>query len=227
MIYCTDEEKGKEIELLWNGKSEVVKLDGGEKVARNEKPGTVSWGNRFTFTPYRSDFEGSPGAITSILDLNSGWGRNKDRKWNPITDWKNGAIVSLESKPMESLFVLQEINADQDQNQLIELQSGSGVMVWLNGENLVKHNNPGGNSLNKEIVLLPLKSGKNELLVKFYNRFEYQISYGIDNSIPQTIYRQKLSSHDFSGVNNCELKLVKPESQHQPIRMNNVRIVIL
>ena len=192
----------------------------------NEKPGKSTWGNRYSFTPYQSDFEGSPGAIISILDPNSGWGRNKERKWNLITGWENGVVVSKDSKPMESLFILQEINADQDQNQLIELQSGSGVMVWLNGENLVKHNNPNGSNMNKEIVLLPLKSGKNQLLIKFYNRSDYQLNYGINNSIPQTIYRQKLSPQDFSRVNHCELKLYKPESEHQPIRMNNVRIVL-
>ena len=226
VMFYSDEEKGKEIEIQWNRKSEVVKLDGGEKVVLNEKPGKSTWGNRYSFTPYQSDFEGSPGPIVSILDPNSGWGRNKERKWNLITGWENGVVVSKDSKPMESLFILQEINADQDQNQLIELQSGSGVMVWLNGENLVKHNNSKGSDLNREIVLLPLKPGKNQLLIKFYNRSDYQLSYGINNSIPQTIYRQKLSPQDFSRVNHCELKLYKPESEHQPIRMNNVRIVL-
>ena len=124
------------------------------------------------------------------------------------------------------MFILQEINTDQDQFQLIELQSSSGIMVWLNGENLVKHNNPRGTNLNKEIVLLPLKAGKNQLLIKFYNRYDFQSAYGINNSVPQEIYRQNLASHNFIGVNNYELRLYKPESEHQPIRMNNVRIVL-
>ena len=37
-IYFTEEEKGKEIEIIWNGVSEVVKLDGSQKVPLNEKP---------------------------------------------------------------------------------------------------------------------------------------------------------------------------------------------
>ena len=225
-IHFTEEEKGKEIQILWNGKSEVVKLDAGEKVPLNEKTASCTWGNRYFYTPYQSDFEGTPGAITSEIDPNSVWGRNKERKWNLVNDWKNGAIVSKESKPMQSMFILQEINADQDLNQLIELQSGSGIMVWLNGENLVKHNNPRGTNLNKEIVLLPLKAGKNQLLIKFYNRYDFQTGYCINNAISQQIYRQKLASHNFIGVNNCELRLYKPESEHQPIRMNNVRIVL-
>jgi alpha-L-fucosidase len=225
-IYFTEEEKGKEIEILWNGKSEIVKLDAGEKVPLNEKPVSCTWGNRYLYTPYQSDFEGTPGTITNSIDPNSVWGRNKERKWSLVTDWKNGEIVSQDSKPMQSLFILQEINADQDQNQLIELQSGSGVMVWLNGENLVKHNNPRGSNLNKEIVLLPLKAGKNQLLIKFYNRYDFQSSYCINHAISQQIYQKKLTFHNFTGVNNCELRLYKPASEHQPIRMNNVRIVL-
>jgi alpha-L-fucosidase len=225
-IYFTEEEKGKEIEIIWNGKFEVIKLEGGGKVTLNEKPVSCTWGNRYFYTPFQSDFEGTPGSITSVIDPNSAWGKNKDRKWNLISAWKNGIIVSQDSKPMQSLFILQEITTDQDQNQLIDLMSGSGVMVWLNGENLVKHNNPRGSNLNKEIVLLPLKAGKNQLLIKFYNRYDYQTSYGIDNSIPQTVYRQKLAIRNFNGINNCELRLYKPESEHQPIRMNNVRIVL-
>ena len=224
VIYYTAQELGKALELKWNGQAEEVKLTGGEQLNLNEKSVPINWGNRYYFTPYRSDFEGSPGAITQSIDPVSGWGRNPERKWNLIPDWKNGVVENMDSKPMESLFVLQEITVGVDQNELIEIQSGSGVIVWLNGENLVKHNNIRGTKLNKELVLLSLKAGKNQLLIKFYNRYDYQNSYCINNAISRQIYCQKLSPHDFKGLNNCELRLYKPESEHQPIRMNNVKI---
>jgi hypothetical protein len=71
------------------------------------------------------------------------------------------------------------------------------------------------------------ETGKNQLLVKFYNRYGWQLEYGINKDINQVLYRQKLTPRDFSGLNSCELKLSHPKSVHQPIRMNNVRIELI
>jgi len=69
-----------------------------------------------------------------------------------------------------------------------------------------------------------LKAGKNQLLIKFNNRYGYELDYKINRDIEQILYKQNLSPRKFSGINNCELKLYHPESEHIPIRMNNVRI---
>ena len=79
-IYFTEEEKGKEIEIIWNGKFEVIKLEGGGKVTLNEKPVSCTWGNRYFYTPFQSDFEGTPGSITSVIDPNSAWGKKQGSK---------------------------------------------------------------------------------------------------------------------------------------------------
>jgi hypothetical protein len=62
------------------------------------------------------------------------------------------------------------------------------------------------------------------LLIKYYNRYGWQMNYSINKDINQILYRKKLSQQNFSGVNSCELKLYNPESVHQTIRMNNVSI---
>lgn len=224
VIYYSDEEKGKEIELYWNGKPEIVKLDSGEKVAANENPAAINWENRYKYGPVQSDFEGLAGPISSVINVGSGWSSHSNLKWELMPDWKNGVEESVITKPFGSWFILQEISAATSQSQLIEISSGNGVQVWLNGENLVKHNNPRDSRMNKEIVLLPLKPGKNQLLIKFYNRWGHEYGYCIDNNISQYIYKQKLATQIFSGVNNCELKLHNPESIHQPIRLNNIKI---
>jgi alpha-L-fucosidase len=86
------------------------------------------------------------------------------------------------------------------------------------------HNNPRNSVLNRELVLLPLKQGKNQLLIKFYNRYGWKMEFNVNKSIPQRIYRQELTPRNFSGLNNCSLKLQNPESVHETMRLNNVSI---
>jgi alpha-L-fucosidase len=224
VIYYTDEEKGKEIELNWNGNPEIVELNSGDKIPASEEKGTINWGDRYSYGPVQSDFEGAAGPITAVINTGSAWSTRRELKWNLIPGWNNGTEESMISKPFQSWFVLQEISSAKSQSQLIEIGSGNGVQIWLNGENLVKHNNPRDSQMNKEIVLLPLKPGKNQLLIRFYNRWGYETGYSINNNISQTIYKQNLTPQKFTGVNNCELKLHNAESVHQPIRLNNIKI---
>ncbi len=225
-IYYTAEEAGKVIELTWNGQTGIIEFTDGEKIPANATPGAIHWGKRYSYGPVDSDFESNPGKITPEMNVNLDW-LNKDQViWIAIPDFQNGKEESMISRPIQLKYILQEINADKVQNQLIEIKSGDGVQVWLNGENLVKHNNPRGSILKSEIVLLPLQTGKNQLLIKFYNRYGYEIAYSINNQISQTLYLKELPMQTISGINKCELRLHNPESVHQPIRMNNIRINI-
>jgi alpha-L-fucosidase len=226
LIYYTDEEAGKEIDLNWNGKTESVKLEDGEKIPANEKSEAVKWESCYSYGPVRSDFENLPGPIPDTINTNSQWSKRRPLKWNLISGGINGTEQSIPSTPLQYIFILQEIISEAAQNQLVEFGSGDGVQVWLNGENLIKHNNPRGSLMNKEIVLLPLKAGKNQLLIKFFNRYGYELNYSINSNISQILYRQKLTTQNFSGINTCGLKLRNPESEHEPLRMNNIKIQI-
>ncbi len=223
VIYFTEEELGKELELNWNGLAEIVHLKESEKIPLNTIPGEIKWTNRYTYGPVDADFESNPGPIKPAINTESDWASRNQQKW-VSQDWQNGKNESEVSKPIQLKYILQEIISDKVQNQLIEISSGDGIQVFLNGENLVKHNNQRNSWMNRELVLLPLKSGKNQLLIKFFNRYGYQLDYRINYQVNQTIYRQKLTPRKLEGINNCELKLRNPESIHQPIRMNNIRI---
>jgi len=224
VIYYTTEEIGKEIELNWNSQKEIVKLEGGVKIPASEKGNDIIWGYRYSYGPVQSDFENLTGPVSSPIDPNVGWTRDSKLKWNLISDWKSEKEETVNCRPFQAFYILQEITSRSAGNELLEIGSGDGLQVWLNGVNLVKHNNPREIHLNKELVLLPLKAGKNQLLIKFNNRYGYELDYKINRDIEQILYKQSLSPRKFSGVNKCELKLYHPESEHIPIRMNNVRI---
>ena len=223
-LYYTEEELGKEIELIWNGKSSHFTLKDGVNISLNDLPGTIKWENRYAYGPVESDFEGNPGAISPEINTGLDWNREGKLRWMLLPNWQNGREESMLSKPIENLYILQEIFSDKAQKQLIEICSGDGVQVWLNGENLVTHNNLRGSSSNKELVLLSLRSGKNQLLIKFCNRFGYEVNSRINYQIDQRLFCLKLPSQNLEGINRCELKLFHPASPHQPIRLHNISI---
>ena len=220
----TKGELGAEIELIWNGKSNHFTLKEEEKIPLNKIPGTINWGNRFSYGPFESDLESNPGSVAPELNTDLDWNRGEQLKWKQLMNWENGKEDSVTTKPFESRYILQEISSDKSQKQLVEICSGDGVQIWLNGENLVTHNNLRGSSRNKELVLLPLKAGKNQLLVKFHNRFGYEMIYNIDSHVDQTLFQQKLPQQNVKGIGRCEMKLLHPASPHQPLRLNNVSI---
>ncbi|OFX59530.1 MAG: hypothetical protein A2066_11145 [Bacteroidetes bacterium GWB2_41_8] len=222
VVYYTAGEIGKNIELSWNGTDELVKLQNGTEIHLDTSQ--IQWGKRFQYGSFQSSFEEVPEKVTSQINPATDWRNRSNLTWKETSDWKDGEVVSIESKPLQSWFVLQEISSETSQEQLVEISSGDGVIVWLNGENLVMHNNPRNSVLNSELVLLPLKPGKNQLLIKFYNRYGWKMEFNINKSVPQKIYRQELTPRNFSGLNNCSLKLHNPESVHETIRMNNVSI---
>ncbi len=224
VIYYTLGEAGKTLELDWNGSKEVVTLEGGEKLPLNANPGTITWENRYSYGFVGSDFEGVPGSISDNIDPAAAWSKRNPMKWEIANIRDDGELKSMVTKPYQAMYLLQEITADTNQNQLVELTSGDGIQVWLNGENLVCHNNPRDSKLTKEIVLLPLKPGKNQLLVKFYNRYGWKTEFAINKNISQEIFRQKMAQRSFSGESSCSLKLSNPPSPHQPIRLNNVNL---
>ena len=224
VVYYTSEEIGKEIELNWNGEKEIVRLEGGTKLPANKNMYPVKWGNRYSFGPVGSGFENLSGPISGGINPDLPWSDEHNSKWNFVPSWKDGLEETVNTNPFQSYYILQEIVSASAQYLLIEAGGGDGIQLWLNGENLVKHNNPRDIRMNKELVLLPLKAGKNQLLFKFNNRYGYQLVYKIDKNIDQSIYNQHLSPRKFTNNNHCELKLHHPGSEHQPIRMNNLRI---
>lgn len=69
-----------------------------------------------------------------------------------------------------------------------------------------------------------LNDKKIQLLIKFCNRFGYEVNSRINYQIDQRLFCLKLPSQNLEGINRCELKLFHPASPHQPIRLHNISI---
>ncbi len=221
-IIYTASEAGKKIKLIWNKEPEIIELIDGEPITIGESS-EIIWKERYTTGPIRSNFERLHGTVDQPINPAEAWGRNL--KWEKQENWISNKEEKFGSRPRESLYVLQDIEAKNASDLLVGFYSGDGIQVWLNGEMLAMHNNPRHSRMNHDLVLLPLNPGKNQLLVKFYNRFGYESAYKIDKQPVQVIYRKKISARQFNRreLNTLEMKLHKPETPHDPIRLNNIR----
>ena len=223
-IFFTEAEKGINLELEWNGETELVNLNPGGSVPAKSEKDVAIWGNRYITGPVRSSFDRVHGNAEMPIDPLLPWGRN--HMWRKAEGWTNNSEETFGSKPRESLYLLQEINAAVKHDILVRFYSGDGVQIWLNGKLLVMHNNPRNSSSNPDLVLLPLEQGNNQLLVKFYNRYGNSSGYRIDNNPAQQLYYMKLKPRTFNrrDLNSLEIKRHNPDTPHDPARLNNIRI---
>ena len=112
--------------------------------------------------------------------------------WEEVTGFSYGIRQTRPLTPRQSILLLQEITAREAQTVAVEIGSGNGVYILLNGNYLTAHCLPERKSYQRELVLLPLQEGKNQLLVKLYNAFEDQLHYSLTPLWQWTQYRQTL-----------------------------------
>ena len=107
-------------------------------------------------------------------------------------------------------------------------RSGNGVYILLNGEYVTAHFSPERKEWQTETVLLPLKKGLNQLVIKYFNRFEDKLNYSIQPLTTWQIHSQKLNSSILNEdkLHQISLKLAQPNSKVSPLRLNNVEIKV-
>jgi alpha-L-fucosidase len=123
--------------------------------------------------------------------------------------------------------MLQEIESTKPQTIAVEIESGNAVYILLNGKYITAHFSPERIKNQKEIVLLPLKKGNNQLVVKLYSGFEKEITYGIKPLTEWTLHTMNLSQVQLRGdkdYHRISIRKANPESKVSPLKMNNIEI---
>lgn len=227
VIYYTDEEKGKAIDLEINGKTTAVTLSGtgAEKLKNN--PAAIKWGDIYQSGSYYSGMGGVHGNLTNV-DVSKPWPNADSQAWSKEGNRENNVTYEIEADKNSATYLLQEIISDKDQSYLVGITSGDGVTVTLNGKVLAEHNNPFKEKQLKDVILLPLKKGKNQLIVKYYNGFKKINVMSIDNNLNQTVYRQELKPFavEKGKYYPVSWQLHNPLSPHTTIGLFNTRIEI-
>ena len=217
LIY-TEQEAGKEVDVTVDGKTYTVKLNAGKASALQTYPQTV-WGKRYLCGPGSGLFD-APSTLK--VDLEQAPVRNS--KWQECTKEESHFQANI----LESYFLMQEVESPKAQNLLMEIGAGNGVEVYLNGESIMKHLNPYRCQFRKEFVLLPLEKGKNQILLRLYNRFEKETGYLLRPTKEQTVYKQVFSLPEItrSKTHTITVRQHNLTSKHADTELSNLQIQV-
>jgi alpha-L-fucosidase len=219
LIY-SDEEKGKKLELAIGNKSSKVTLSGGKSVPL-PTASPLTWGPLYVSGLIQSGIGGLPADAGSI-DVTKPW---HGKSWQQKADWKSGIVYELPTGMTSVYYILQEVTAPADQTVLVGITSGDGVLVALNGKQLLEHNSPDKAPQSKDILMLPLKQGKNQLLVKLFNNFQKNIPIGIDHNVPQVLYQKELPPVRLDNTPvSVRWSLSDPATPHQTLIVPNLSL---
>jgi alpha-L-fucosidase len=109
---------------------------------------------------------------------------------------------------------------------VLDITSGNGVEVVVNGRTMLKHLNPYRTKERVEKVLLELPVGQTSIIVRSYNRFEDSLVCGVRLSGFQEMYTKKvkLPSRLGPGVRTIKVYADDMPSPHSDCGLHNLRI---
>ena len=83
-------------------------------------------------------------------------------------------------------------------------------------------------SAQKELLLLPLKKGTNQLIIKYYNGFDKTFTYGVNPLSSWKIYSQRLDPVTVQKEKDhaVSLRAGDASSHVSPMRLHNLQVEI-
>ena len=202
----TPEELGKEIAM----NDQVVKLEGGKAITLKVDPKT-QWGKRYMCGPGGSLFDGSS---TISTDLEKSPVRRS--KWQEIEKDQ----MTFPTNILCSYYVLQEVESPKAQDILMDVAAGNGIEVFVNGKSIMKHINPYRCKYREEKVLVHLEKGKNQIVVRMYNRFEKETGFLLRPSAEQVIYKQQVTLNN--PAERVKVRRTDLATQHTDTELHNL-----
>ena len=205
----TPEELNDEITL----NNQVVKLEGGKAISLKVDPKT-SWGKRYICGPEFNLFD-----LASTIEANlDKVPLRKGGEWKEITDEK----MTLPVKLINDYYIMQNVESPREQDILLDVASGNAIELFINGISVMKHINPYRCKYRKEKVLVHLNKGKNQIILRVYNRFENTISFLLRPSTEQVIYKQQVSLD--IPADRVKVRRTGLATQHTDTELHNLRV---
>ena len=215
-VYFTENEIGKNIRLTLDGKTMETSLNPQDSTVVKTK-NAFAWGNQ-----YQKKGKGVFGYVEEENRLSV----EIDTTWKNIGTMKYGEMQQMELRSRESLLVLQEIHSSAGQDAVIEISSGSAAYILLNGRYITAYFPQPGVEIQKKILVLPVKKGNNQLIIKFFNRNTEELMYSLKPLNEWVAYRMKLPSFNLNSTATHQLtvKAANPPSKVAPLEMSNIRV---
>lgn len=219
-ITFTDSEKGRTVVFEIDDHQQVVSLQPDMTETVRLPEGTVKWGNIYR-KPGRGVFGTVDEEGVEMVDVDA-----EDARWTAVDVFRYGGRNTEAILPRGSVVFLQELISKRDQNVAVKIESGNAVYILLNGEYITAHFSPTRIEHQEEIVLLPLREGANQLVIKFYNGYNNQLSYGITPLEEWSVHTRKLSPITIEGNSTHPISLRgnNMPSNVSPMRLHNISV---
>lgn len=174
-IHYTDNEAGRTITLSVDGKDCNITLKPQNKRVEYADNTAVTWGNAYTMRG-----AGIFGAVPfEGMTIKA---EAADSRWQKVDNYKPGKVISKAALPFYSEFMLVEVNASRDLDYPVKVVAGNSAYVLLNGKYVSAEFSDQRPEKSEKLLVLPLKRGKNQILVKTYNRYSKTMHLGV---VPQ------------------------------------------
>ena len=157
-----------------------------------------------------------------VFDRPSSWA---DFDWQSFTG-EAPETVSFASRPFTNYLLTAEVVMQSEGYTLLDVYSGNGVELIVNGEPMMKHLNPYRSLLHKESVLLYLQKGKNQVAVRSYNRFEKVASAMVgsgEGKLFRNVVTLPASVPASSGL-KVRISALDRTSSHSDCLLHNIRL---
>ena len=215
-VFFTENEQGKNIRFTLDGKTIETSLNPQDSTVVKTK-NAFAWGNQ-----YRKKGKG----VFGYLEEENRLSVEIDTTWKNIGTMKYGERQQMELRSRESLLVLQEIQSSANQDAAIEISSGCAAYIILNGKYITAYFPTPGVEFQKKILVLPVKKGNNQLIIKFFNRNTEELMYSLKPLEKWTVYRMKLPSFNLNSTatHQFNVKAANPPSKVAPLEMSNIRV---
>jgi alpha-L-fucosidase len=224
LIYYSDAERSRSLRIETPSGNKVVRLLGGEQHTLRENFADLKFGVVYVNGPHSSRIDRKTGMENNI-DTGQRWPSANGPRWER-TAARAGDILKRPVRRNHCWYAYQVIESMKDSELMISMVRTDGVQVFLNGEEIYVHNNPMKKEQMEDILRLSLNQGRNELLVKFYNRFDREMAFSLNHKIPQAEYRMQLEDISFPGTTGQGISwyLDNPVSVHSNMAMPNLRL---
>ena len=120
------------------------------------------------------------------------------------------------------------IDAESDGIVILELSAGNGVELVVNGRTVMKHLNPYGQSVTEELVAVSVQKGRNEVMLRSYNRFGNATSCSLLLKKDARMCRSTLVLPEALSRKSLRIRIsaLDTPSVHADCRLHNVRLLL-
>ena len=146
--------------------------------------------------------------------------------YTPSSFTRSDALVSTAVHPFSNYVMSAQLDVKTPGYHVLDITSGNGVEVVVNGKTMLKHLNSYRTKERMEKVLLDLPVGKTSIIVRCYNRFEDNLVCGVRLAEFQEMYKKKvrLPSRLNPGIRTIKVYADDKPSPHTDCGLHNLII---